>query len=127
MVTSVILETKEYHPPRTPKGSGNPFKFYLRNCLKREHPCDLTLEFLKQLWNDQKGKCPYSGVKLILNTHSLRHHDFRYTASLDRIDNAKGYVQGNVQFISTAINFMKNTMSHEQIIEFLHTIAKNYS
>ena len=50
-----------------------------------------------------------------------------YTASLDRIDSSKGYEIGNVQFISTAINYMKNTMSHEDTLKLCEIIAEKYS
>lgn len=113
--------------PPPPKYQANPFRYYLRNCLKRGHPCDLTLNYLKTVWEEQKGICPYSGVELVLNTHQLRNPDKRFTASLDRIDSNKGYIEGNVQFISMAVNFLKSTMTHQQTIEFLQILAKNWS
>lgn len=45
----------------------------------------------------------------------------------NRIDSSKGYEIGNVQFISTAINYMKNTMSHEDTIKLCNIIAQKYS
>jgi len=111
--------------PPTPRYGANPFRYYLRNCLKRFHECNLTLEYLQQVWEQQEGVCPYSKVKLILNTHGLRYPDKRFTASLDRIDSTKGYIKGNVQFTSMAINYLKNTMSQQETIEFLQILAKN--
>ena len=99
----------------------NPFKYYIRNCKRRLKDFDLTLEYLEELWNTQQGLCAYTKIPLTLNTHSISH-DFRISASIDRKDSTKGYIQGNVQFVSTAINYMKSTMTHEQTIEFLHTI-----
>lgn len=113
------------HTPPAPKFKANPFRYYLRNCKKRFQDCDLTLPYLEEIWINQKGLCPYSKVSLVLNTHMLRNPDIRYTASLDRIDSTKGYIQGNVQFISMAINFLKSTMTHQQTAEFLQIIAKN--
>jgi hypothetical protein len=111
--------------PPAPRYGANPFRYYLRNCQKRFQECNLTLEYLQQVWEQQDGFCPYSKVKLILNTHCLRHPDKRFTASLDRIDSTKGYITGNVQFTSMAINYLKNTMSHQETIEFLQLLAKN--
>ena len=117
-------DTSNNKPPINPY-KANPFKYYLRNCNKRNHDVDLDLEYLDMIWNKQQGICPYTQVNLILNSHSLRHRDSRYTASLDRIDSSKGYVKGNVQFVSTCINYMKNTLTDEQTKEFLQQISKN--
>lgn len=112
---NTILPTKRYQ--------ANPFKYYLRNTKKRNHKNNLDLKYLKELWNKQEGKCVYTGLKLKLNTHTYRDPDIRYTASLDRIDSNKGYLKGNVQFISTAINYMKHEMSHKHTVEFLRQIS----
>lgn len=103
----------------------NPFKYYYRNCKRRNHEFNLDLDYLRELWNNQNGVCPYTKIKLTLNTHRKQNKDFRYSASLDRIDSNKGYIKGNVQFISTAINYMKSTMSDEECKEFLLEIKNN--
>lgn len=114
------------HFPNTKYPPGNNFKYYIRNAKKRlQFEFNLDLEYLKEIWENQKGICPYSKVQLILNSHSIRHKDMRYNASLDRIDSSKGYVKGNVQFISASINYMKNIMSHSDCIEFLQQITNN--
>ena len=59
-----------------------------------------------------------------LAEYKANHNDPIYTASLDRIDSNKGYIKGNVQFISTAINYMKNNMSNEDTVKLCKIIAK---
>ena len=103
-----------------------PFRYYYRNAKKRFKSFNLTLEYLKELWEKQKGICPYTGIKLKLATYTTNHNNPIYTASLDRIDSSKGYEIGNVQFISTAINYMKHTMSHEDTITICKIIADFY-
>ena len=44
-------------------------------------------------------------------------------ASLDRIDSSKGYIKGNIQFISTPINYMKSTMTDSEVKSFLKLIS----
>lgn len=84
---------------------------------------DLTLEYLKNLFEKQNGTCIYSKVVLTLPHYHKKNNPI-YTASLDRIDSSKGYIQGNVQFISIAMNHMKNSMTHEQTLELIDIIKK---
>lgn len=102
-----------------------PFRYYLRNAKKRFKDFNLTLEYLKTLWEEQNGICPYTGIKLQLAEYKNSHNNPIYVASLDRIDSTKGYIIGNVQFISTAINYMKNTMSHNDTLLLCNIIAKH--
>jgi len=44
------------------------------------------------------------------------------SASLDRIDSSKGYIQGNVQFVAYGINLAKNNFSDADVISFLDSI-----
>ena len=104
-----------------------PFRYTLRNAKKRFKEFDLDLEYLKELWEIQDGICPYTKIKLTLPEYKNTIEDARIRASLDRIDPSKGYVKGNVQFISTSINYMKNDLSHEETIEFIKTIVSNLS
>jgi hypothetical protein len=108
------------------KDEFTPFRYHFRNCKKRYKEVDLDLEYLKELWDSQNGTCPFSGVKLTLNSYTKIFKDSRYAASLDRIDSNKGYVRGNVRWVSRAINLMKNDMSDESLNEFLKLISENY-
>ena len=37
-----------------------------------------------------------------------------------------GYVKGNIQFISASANFAKNTMSHNEMVDFCKIIANKW-
>lgn len=64
--------------------------------------CDLTIEYIKQIWDDQNGICPLTGWALILPQGTAKGWETSdpSNASLDRIDPSKGYVKGNVRFIA---------------------------
>lgn len=104
----------------------NPFSFYIRNC-KRLGNIDLTVKDLEDIWNNQKGICPYSGINLKLSTNSKRIKNPIEKASIDRIDSNKGYIKDNIQFISYTMNLMKNTMTHEETVEICKIITKYWS
>lgn len=64
---------------------------------------DLTSEYLKQLWENQKGICPLTGVELIMAKAIGKEKNKGsnpYNASLDRIDSSKGYVQRQCKIYS---------------------------
>lgn len=69
--------------------------------------------------------CPILGIKLKMNNGSgAGGKDNSY--SLDRIDQSKGYIKGNVQVISHKANSMKFTASPEELINFAEWIMRTY-
>lgn len=94
------------------------FREHLTRAKRRSQDVDITLEDLKNTWEQQKGICPYSKVKLEFVNLKERNNPI-YTMSLDRKNSALGYIKGNIQFISIAMNLMKNSMSEEEMQELL--------
>lgn len=93
--------------------------------IKHKDQIDIDLEYLKELWESQRGVCPYTGIKMILPHNTKEHmriHSLK-KASLDRIDPSKGYLKNNVEFVCCAINYAKNSFSREQMKEFLLEIG----
>jgi hypothetical protein len=87
---------------------------------------DLDLEYLKQLWEDQGGICPFTKEKMILRTHTNTQDKLTpYHASLDRIDCSKGYLKGNVRYVSVIANYARNNFSDIELLDFCKRVANN--
>lgn len=95
---------------------------HFRRVKKRDKNYNITLDDLLEIWDKQNKICVYSGVKL---NHPNDGGSNIFKASLDRIDSDKGYVKGNIQFISVVCNYAKNNMTHEEMLEFCKIISYN--
>jgi hypothetical protein len=96
-----------------------PFRYHLRKARNRKKDCDLTLEYLKEVWDKQEGKCVYTNLLMINKTNQKSP----YTASLDRINSEFGYIKRNVQFVCYSINLAKCDFTDEETKQFLKSIA----
>jgi len=90
-----------------------------RSATEREHEFTISIQYISDLFDKQNAKCFYSDIEL----QPPISRDA--TASLDRIDSSKGYIEGNVQWVHKDINMMKNTLSHDQFIKYCELITKN--
>lgn len=97
------------------------FREHLIRAKRRSKDVNITLHDLKDIWEEQKGICPYSKVQLEFVKLKDKNNPI-YTMSLDRKDSTLGYIKGNIQFISIAMNLMKNSMTEEEMQELLHIL-----
>ena len=96
----------------------------MRSIKSRFKEYNIDVEYLHTIWTNQNGICPYTGIKLILPTYgNIKKISYTQRASLDRIDSTKGYIKGNVQFVSTPINLMKQSMSDLETKQYLKQIS----
>lgn len=65
--------------------------------------------------------CPIMNTKLEYHGNTRGNPN---SASLDRIDNSKGYIKGNIQTISLHANTMKNNANFEQLTLFCTNMLK---
>ena len=84
---------------------------------------------IKQIWDlfeKQNKKCALSGLDIQFGINSrIKEKKRECTASLDRIDNSKGYTINNVQWLHKDINKMKNTHTQEYFIKICKKIESN--
>lgn len=82
---------------------------------------NLTTKFLEKLFQEQQCKCALTGIEMTLNSIYSKEKSL-FHASLDRLDNSKGYTQDNVQFVCLGINYMRNSVSLNHVKEFLSSL-----
>lgn len=80
----------------------------------------ITIEYLWNLFLKQNKKCALSGIELQFK----KNHKNMTTASLDRIDSSKGYIEGNVQWVHKDVNLMKQKFGQQLFLFYCETIAK---
>lgn len=65
-------------------------------------------------------KCPILEVPLIIGDKD----NYEYSPSIDRINNSKGYIKGNIQIISKKANSMKNCASYKELQAFCKNVLR---
>ncbi len=116
-----IIRTDEYSPFR------NHLKVMKKSAKRRKHECGVTLADLKQLWEKQKGICPYTRWNLLLLPSTTDYQNAILTidrASVDRIDSSLGYTPDNIQFVAVIANFAKNIFTEQDLITFCDDVYK---
>ena len=120
----------EHLDPANRRDKHSPFKWFMRVVKRRNKTkgkeFDIDLEFLSNLWEAQSGVCPFTGWELKLPFHSTdwdKDDDKLKRASLDRIDNSKGYTKGNLRFVSLMANYCRNEFTDEDVKLFCEAVT----
>ena len=90
---------------------------------------NLDVDFLVDLFNQQKGLCYYTGEKMELTsglgTTRVSLNNRPYQFSLDRLIPEKGYVKGNVVWCGWLVNTCKNMFNETQFYDFCEKVLTN--
>lgn len=78
-------------------------------CKRKGIEYNLTPEYLESIWT---GVCPIFNVHIERASHGRGSH---HSAHLDRLDPNKGYVIGNVSWISGRANRIKYNATVEEL------------
>lgn len=110
-ICSCILGTK-YKRARQQK---DPFK---EAHVRKRNACniqsiryELTPEYLKNMWDEQDGKCAALGLDIDLLAPRKSDHK----ATIDRIVPSMGYTQGNVKWVSLLANRVKTNCTDPEV------------
>lgn len=93
------------------------FNRYERAALKRGIPFDLTYEDFCESYT---GRCSLTGWEISTDYG-------KETASLDRIDNDRGYEASNVQWVYSMVNMAKSRYTQEQFVSMCRAVAEKAS
>lgn len=114
------------------KRKREPFNELLRKAKERHKEKGYAEEFnldevyLMEIF-PKDGKCPYLGCELVFMANSGKGGGSYNSASIDRIDNTRGYVIGNVQIVSRLYNVMKTNSTFDQLMAFcFKTVIFNF-
>ena len=94
-----------------------------RRALNSNIEFNITFEYIKELWNEQKGICALSNVPM---TYLLKEGRTPTNISIDKIDRTKGYIKGNIQLVCMACNQIKSDLTEEEMYNFCKKIVKTY-
>lgn len=82
---------------------------------------DIDLIYLLGLYTEQQGRCAISGAEM---TYSAGNGRTYTNISLDRIDSAKGYMRGNVQFVCDIVNRMKSDLTQAAFLDWCRVLVE---
>jgi hypothetical protein len=91
------------------------------NYKGRHFRFNVSLKYLWELFLKQNRKCALTGWPLMFD----KRRGSKQTASLDRIDNSKGYIEENVQWVHKDINILKSNYDENHFIKLCDAVA-NY-
>lgn len=104
----------------------NPMKIFisysLRNAKKRAISKGLEFnidyEYIMELLEKTNYICAVTNILLEFDNNKKNINQM----SLDRIDSTKGYIVGNIQLVTLGFNYMKNSFTQTEVVEFLKNI-----
>jgi hypothetical protein len=78
----------------------------------------ISVEEMARIYEEQGGKCAYTGVKLSFEPGP-------FFMSVDRVDSTKSHIPGNCKFVTLPVNRLKSNMTMDQYNELLNNIRWN--
>ena len=103
-----------YRSQRSPEELTETIWGGIKRCAThRKIPFQIKKGDAYELFLSQKRQCALTGLPIGFAETMRGHNRGETTASLDRIDSLKGYVQGNIQWVHKDVNFIKQRFDEE--------------
>ena len=100
--------------------SGTYFNNIKRHAKTRKILFSINIEYINNLLEKQNFRCALSGLPIKIGSYI----DKDITASLDRIDSNKGYVENNVQWVHKDINRIKWNLPENKFFELCKLVTE---
>ena len=110
---------------RLSKNPYNLLKHWLSDKKKNSrHPMDddITLDYLMDLWKEQKGLCALSQQPM---THIKGKGKVYENVSVDRTDSSIHYRRGNLQLVRYIFNLWKGKLSNEEFRNLIYLAGEH--
>lgn len=85
---------------------------------------NLDLKYMTELWIKQKGRCELTGQIMSFYPGSQWNKN-PLSCSIDRIDNKKGYIKGNVRLLTHWANNAKSTWNFDVFESMVRSASTN--
>jgi len=108
--------------------SGTFWYTFINSAKVRNIDVEIDINYIWDLFLKQNRKCSLSGNYLIIDNFyrpKKKLNEKTFFASLDRINNDKGYIEGNVRWIVREINFMKWKLDEDKFLYLCEKISNN--
>ncbi len=93
-----------------------------QDAARRGLAFEITIEEAWALFEHQGRKCALTGLEIHFFEGPKDAH--KTTASLDRIDNTKGYLPDNIQWVHKDINMMKGRLTQERFLVLCRAVSQ---
>lgn len=97
-----------------------------RSAKYRDVDFNITIEEAWDIFVKQKGRCKFTGEKLFFQERKKKQKSMQ-TASLDRVDNTKGYTVDNCAWVHKRVNKLKNDFTTEELIYWSNKIVEHFN
>jgi len=98
---------------------------YKTSARRRHLPFKVSIKYLWKLYMNQNKRCALTNEEIYFGTKGSQYRPTGGNASLDRIDNMKGYVKNNVQWVTKDVNMCRRTLSIDSFISLCEKVAIN--
>lgn len=94
-----------------------------RRCKHQGLPYDPDLtKLLRELWDEQDGKCAYTGLDMNIDGDYKTDPLFM---TVDKVTPSLGYVKGNIKLCCSIVNRMKQNLDIPELKKYCQLILEN--